>query len=301
MRRLLTALAILAVLAGCGSSAGSASEGATITVVTTTTQLTDFATAIGGSHVKVVGLLRANVDPHDFEPSPADLDSIANAEVIVKNGVGLEKWFDATIKSAEPKGAVVDASTGVAIREGTGTEEHAGDPHIWHDPRNAVQMVTTIEQALAKADPAHASDYEANLAAYVAKLHQLDDDNAAAIATLVNKKLVTNHDAFGYYVARYGLEYVGSIVPSFDTSAELSARDIDDLVSKIKATGTKAVFSESSLPPKTAEAIGQEAGVKVVAGEDALYGDTLGPPGSDGATYLGAEAHNTRIIVDALR
>ena len=94
--------------------------------------------------------------------------------------------------------------------------------------------------------------------------------------------MVTNHDAFGYYIDRYGLEFVGSIIPSFDTSTELSGRDIRDLVAKIKATGVKAIFSETSLPPRTAETIGREAGVKVVTGEDALYGDALGPPGSDG-------------------
>jgi zinc/manganese transport system substrate-binding protein len=115
-----------------------------------------------------------------------------------------------------------------------------------------------------------------------------------------DRKLVTNHDAFGYYIDRYQLEFVGSIIPSFDTSAELSAKDVDDIVAKIKQTGTKAVFSESSLPPKTAEAIARQAGVKVVAGEDALYGDTLGPEGSAGDTYLKMETHNTDTIVKAL-
>ena len=117
---------------------------------------------------------------------------------------------------------------------------------------------------------------------------------------MANKKLVTNHDAFGYYIDRYGLQFVGSIIPSFDTSAELSGRDIRDLVAKIKATKVKAVFSETSLPPKTAETIGREAGVKVVEGEGALYGDTLGPAGSDGDTYLKMIRHNTRTIVSNL-
>src|SRR5207249_3393633 len=121
------------------------------------------------------------------------------------------------------------------------------------------------------------------------------------IATLpaADRKLVTNHDAFGYYVARYGLQFVGSIIPSFDTSAELSGKDISALVAKIKATGVRAIFSESSLPPKTAETIGREAGVTVVEGEGALYGDTLGPPGSAGDTYLKMEEHNTDTIVAA--
>jgi zinc/manganese transport system substrate-binding protein/manganese/iron transport system substrate-binding protein len=162
-------------------------------------------------------------------------------------------------------------------------------------------MVHTIALALATADPSHRADYEANEAAYDEELDRLDHDIATQIDGLANKKLVTNHDAFGYYVDRYGLDFVGSIIPSFDTQAELSAQDLSGVVRRIKATGVKAVFSESSLPPKTAEAIGREAGVTVVAGDDALYGDSLGPTGSDGDTYLKMERHNTRTIVDHLR
>ena len=276
-----------------------APSGQPILVVTTTTQLSDFVTEIGGPDVRVVGLLKANVDPHDFEPSPADLDNLSRAAVIVKNGVGLEKWFDATIKSAEPKGMIVDTSTGVKLRSGD-AEEPDGDPHIWQNPRNAKIMVGNIAAALATADPAHAEVFTKNLADYSAKIDALDTEIATKINGLTNKKLVTNHDAFGYYVDRYGLEFVGSIIPSFDTSAELSATDIQDLVAKIKAEGVKAVFSESSLPPKTADAIGKEAGVKVVEGEDALYGDTLGAPGSAGGTYLEMMRHNTDTIVSNL-
>jgi ABC-type Zn uptake system ZnuABC Zn-binding protein ZnuA len=162
-------------------------------------------------------------------------------------------------------------------------------------------MVANIAKAFVAADPAHAADFDANLASYSAQLDQLDADIAAQIATLSNKKLVTNHDAFGYYVQHYGLEFVGSIIPSFDTQAELSAADVSDLVARIKSQGVKTVFSESSLPPKTAAAIAKEAGVKVVAGEEALYGDTLGPPGSDGDTYVKMERHNTTVIVESLR
>ena len=157
-------------------------------------------------------------------------------------------------------------------------------------------MVANIEKGLAAAAPGDAATFTGNLNAYTTKLDELDADNAAAFAKLTNRKLVTNHDAFGYYVARYDLEFVGSVIPSLDTSAELSAQQLTDLVARIKATGAKAIFAESSLPAKSAEAIAQQAGVKVVAGEDALYGDSLG----DGGTYLEAEEHNTRVIVEAL-
>src|SRR6476619_6713220 len=131
----------LAVAACSDSSATPRANGGAIRVVTTTTQLTNFAEIIGGSHVHVFGVLKANVDPHDYEPSPADLQQIAEADVLVKNGVGLEKWFESSIKSAGPRGVIVDASTGVKLRKGTGSKGSGGDPHIWQDPRNAKVMV----------------------------------------------------------------------------------------------------------------------------------------------------------------
>jgi ABC-type Zn uptake system ZnuABC Zn-binding protein ZnuA len=310
---LATALAVV-VMAGCGdddsapSAASTDSSGGSraLRVVTTTTQITDFAATIGGDDVTVYAVLKANVDPHDYEPTPADLDAIARADVIVQNGVGLEKWFDDTIESAGPDGTIVDASQGVAIRHrddrnGDGDDgDGPGDPHIWHDPQNAELMVTNIARAFAAAHPAAAARFEERLADYTAQLDELDASIQAQIDTLSNKQLVTNHDAFGYYIDRYGLEFVGSIIPSFDSQAELSPGDINDLVAAIESHGVKAVFSESSLPPKTAEAIADEAGVKVVAGEGSLYGDSLGPAGSDGDTYLTMERHNTKVIVDNL-
>jgi ABC-type Zn uptake system ZnuABC Zn-binding protein ZnuA len=293
---------LVAVLAaGCagGDRPGSGDDGrgATLEVVATTTQVADFARVVGGDRVRVTGLIKPNVDAHDYEPSPADLDAIARADVVLQNGVGLEEWLDDTIESSGFSGAVVDTSQGIALRREQGGEP---DPHIWQNPRNAELMAATIERALAQAEPAAAPQLQANLAAYQRKLRALDAEVARQIDSLANKKLVTNHDAFGYYIDRYGLEFVGSIIPSFDTSAELSGRDIRDLVDKIRQTKVKAIFSETSLPPKTAETIAREAGVKVVEGEDALYGDSLGPPGSDGDTYLKMIRHNTATIVSNL-
>ena len=299
MRRFLPAVlalvGLLTVAAACGGEGEAAEQGAVsrLPVVATTTQLTDFVRMVGGDHVDVHGILRPNVDAHDFEPSPADIAKLTAARVIVKNGIGLEEWFDSTIKNAGTTATVVEATSGVATRD--------GDPHVWQDPRNAKAMVHNIAVALVAADPAHAADYEANAAAYAAELDRLDAEIAARIGGLANKKIVTNHDAFGYYIDRYGLDFVGSIIPSFDSQAELSAQDVSNVVKLIKETGVKAVFSETSLPPRTAEAIGRDAGVTVVAGDDALYGDSLGPPGSDGDTYVKMLRHNTKAIVDHLR
>jgi zinc/manganese transport system substrate-binding protein/manganese/iron transport system substrate-binding protein len=300
-RRILLVIVGLAVLAaGCSTNqpAGSAdrAHGSALRVVATTTQVADFARNIGGDRVQVTSLFKPNVDAHDYEPSPADIDTIARADVVIENGAGLESWLHDTIESSGYGGPVVDTSQGVRLRQVGGQP----DPHIWQNPRNAMIMAGNIERALAAADPADASVFQTNLAAYTKQLQALDAEVQRQLDSLANKKLVTNHDAFGYYINRYGLQFVGSIIPSFDTSAELSGRDIRDLVAKIKATRVKAVFSETSLPPKTAETIAREAGVKVVEGQDALYGDSLGPPGSDGDTYLKMVRHNTRTIVHNL-
>jgi ABC-type Zn uptake system ZnuABC Zn-binding protein ZnuA len=294
-------------LAGCGPTASSVATtggGTKLRVVATTTQVADFARNVGGDRIQLTQLLKPNVDPHDYEASPADVQAIALAAVVIKNGVGLEKFLNEAISSAGFDGTVIDSSQGVAIRSGDGTgEEHDGDPHIWQDPLNAKIMARDIATGLAAKDPADAAYFEQHYTAYAAKLDALDRDIRAQLGTLPpsQRKLVTNHDAFGYYIDHYGLQFVGSIIPSFDTSAELSGRDITDLVGKIKATGVRAIFSEASIPPKTADTIGRETGVRVIGGADALYGDTLGPAGSAGDTYLRMEEHNTKTIVDALR
>jgi ABC-type Zn uptake system ZnuABC Zn-binding protein ZnuA len=265
-------------------------------VVATTTQVADFARSVGGDKVQVTSLLKPNLDAHDFEPSPADVEAIAHADVVLENGAGLETWLHDTITNSGFHGPLVDTSQGVQLRQVDGET----DPHIWQNPGNAEVMAANIDRALAAEDPTDAAVFRANLAAYTKQLQALDAEVQRQIDSLANKQLVTNHDAFGYYIDRYGLQFVGSVIPSFDSSAELSGRDIRDLVAKIKATRVKAVFSETSLPPRTAETIAREAGVKVVEGEDALYGDSLGPAGSDGDTYLKMIRHNTRTIVSNL-
>jgi len=293
-------------LAGCGAGASghAAGSGGRLDVVATTPVVADFVRNVGGDRVHVVQILKPGVDPHDYEASPADIQAIADADLVVESGVGLEAaWLDDTVSSAGYEGQVVDASRGVPVRAGSGDEEQkAGDPHIWHDPADARIMVGDIAAALAAKDPLGKARYERSAAAYDAKLAALDAENEAEISTIpvAQRLLVTNHDAFGYYCARYRITFVGSIIPSFDTSAELSGSALSDLVAKIKETGAPAVFSESSLPPRTAETVAAEAGVRVVEGEDSLYADGLGPIGSPGETYLGAERHNTETIVKAL-
>jgi ABC-type Zn uptake system ZnuABC Zn-binding protein ZnuA len=284
-------------VAGCAKPAGPwRGDADGPRVVATTTQVADMAAVVGADRIDLVGLLKPGIGAHDYEPSPADVEAVASAELVVENGVGLESWLHDTIESSGYDGPVVDASQGVRLRKVGGEP----DPHIWQDPRNAMVMTANIERGLARVDPGSAGFYEANLAAYLKALRALDAEVERQTAGLANRKVVTNHDAIGYYLDRYHLELVGSVIPSFDSSAELSGRDVRDLVAKVKATGVKAIFSETSLPPRAAQTIGREAGVKVVTGEDALYGDSLGPPGSDGDSYIRMIRHNTRTIVSNL-
>jgi ABC-type Zn uptake system ZnuABC Zn-binding protein ZnuA len=294
---LLAACLAALLVAGCSGAGGPWRGGSGgLRVVATTTQVADLVANVGGDRVDVVTLLKPGIDAHDYEPSPADIEAIAHADLLVENGVGLESWLADTIESSGFDGPVVDASQGVRLRQAGGEP----DPHIWQDPGNAIVMAANVERGLARAEPAGAGPFRANLAAYTRDLKALDTEVGRQTASLASRKVVTNHDAFGYYLDRYHLELVGSVIPSFDSSAELSGRDVRDLVARIRATGAKAIFSETSLPPRAAETIGREAGVRVVTGEDALYGDSLGPPGSDGDTYLKMIRHNTRTIVGNL-
>src|SRR5262245_31936444 len=199
----MAAMSAAVLLAACGGDNGASAPATTPTpgsnadsstaparvldVVTTTTQITDFARNIGGDQVKIYAVLKPNVDPHDYEPTPADLDAIAKADVIVKNGVALEKWFGDTIRSASPKGPIVDASQDVPLRSAAKSDEPEGDPHVWHNPQNAKVMAANIAKAFEAVDPSATPTFETNLAAYSAQLDALDANIKAQIATLPNK------------------------------------------------------------------------------------------------------------------
>lgn len=302
---LTVAAAVVATAAACGGSddSAAASAGHRLVVVATTPEVSDFAREIGGDRVAVTELIKPGADPHEYEPTPKDLKTIGDAKLLILSGAGLEKkWVDDAISSSGFSGKRVECSAGITLLKHVEDGHSEDDPHIWHSVPNAEQMSRNIEAGLAAVDKKDAAAFETNLKGYEGKLRALDSRIRKQIATLPagHRKFVTNHDAFGYYVHEYGLDFVGSIIPSFDTSAEVSGKQMNDLVQKIKQTGTKAIFSESSIPPKTAEALGKQAGVKVLSGDDALYGDSLAATGPQ-ATYIGAEEHNLSTIVDNLR
>jgi ABC-type Zn uptake system ZnuABC Zn-binding protein ZnuA len=283
---------VLAVLgiAGCGD--GSDGSGDTeLTAVATTTQAGDLLRNVGGKRVEVRTLLGAGADPHGYEPRPSDVGSIAEAALVVKSGGDLDEWLDDLIGEAGSDGKRVTLIDSV--------QALGGDAHWWQDPRNAVRAVRAIERALVEVDPRGRRTYERNAAQYVRRLRALDRAIADCMAKVPERerKLVTTHDALGYFARRYDVEMVGAIIPSLSTQAQPSARDVDELVDQIRDKGVRAVFPETALNPKLESAIAREANARVGEG---LWADTLGPEGSDGETYLEAMASNTAAMVDGM-
>jgi ABC-type Zn uptake system ZnuABC Zn-binding protein ZnuA len=284
------ALAALALLAGCGS--GSDGDDGKVEVVATTTQVADFAREVSGEAVAVEQILQPNSDPHEYEPRPSDVEAAASAEIIFVSGRGLDEWAEELVSDSGSEAEIVDLGALAPVTLGD-------DPHWWHDPRNAEAAVAGVEKALAAADPSRKTQFARNADAYLGELKALDAGIAACIDSVPvpQGKLVTDHDAFGYFANRYGLEVVGAVIPSQTTQAQASAKDLSQLAQTIEAENVKAVFPESSLSAAAAEAIARQTGVSA---EYTLYGDTLGPEGSSGETYLGMEAANADAVVRGL-
>ena len=289
------ALALLAV--GCGGTDSSNSE--QLDVVATTTQIGDWVGAVGGDAVSVHQVLQPNTDPHQYEPRPSDVAAAADARVVFASGDNLDAWVDQLVSDSGSDAGIVDLGALAPVRlpgDTSGDEASKYDPHWWHDPRNTEAAVAAIERRLAALDPAHAALFARNGAAYERRLRALDAGIGRCFARVPagERKLVTDHDAFGYFAQRYGIETVGAVIPSQTTQAQPSAKDVSELIGLIEREGVKAVFPESSLSPKVAEAIARQTGASA---DHELYGDTLGPEGSPGATYLGMEAANAEAMV----
>jgi zinc/manganese transport system substrate-binding protein/manganese/iron transport system substrate-binding protein len=285
LRALPLLLALL--LAACGESGASA--GAPVRVVATTGQAADFARVVGGDRVQVTGLLAPNADPHEFEVRPDDVKALADADLIVRSGAGIDDWLDDAIESSGGDAPEVDLSRSADLID--------DDPHWWQDPHNAMAAVRALRDALADADPAGADGYRGNAAAYVTELEQLDKRVRACLDKVpaAQRTLVTTHDSLAYYARRYGIRVVGAVIPSRSTVAQPSAGDVAALVDTIRREGVRAVFAESSVNADVEEAIARDAGAQV---GKALWADTLGPEDSDGATYLASVASNTAALVD---
>ena len=270
--------------------------GERLRVVATTTIVGDVVAQVGGEAIELTVLLRPGVDPHTYRPRPTDLAAITEAHVVFINGLGLEAFLEETLRSVGGDRPVISVSEGITPRRHPQRPDQP-DPHVWFDVRNVMIWVDNIEATLSALDPAHADTYAANAAAYRQQLEALDAWILQRVATVPeeNRKLVTNHPAFGYFADRYGFEQVGAVYP-VSPSAEPSAQDIARLEEAIRQYGVPAVFTENTVNPALAEQVARDTGGVVVP----LYTGSLGGPGSGVEDYIALMEYNVEAIVDAL-
>lgn len=289
-------VAALLLVSACGPAGGGPSAGAAaLDVVATTTIFADIVRNVGGDRVTVTSIIPAGAGPEDYEPKPFDAIKLADADLIVSNGVGLDNFLDKLIDAAGE-----GAATRLVLGDGipTITVDGERNPHFWLDPSLvADHYVPAISAALGRLDAAGAAGYAANATAYVAQVQAMDAANKANIETLpvANRKVVTFHDAFPYFAKHYGFEVIGVIVAN--VGQEPTASDLAALVAKVRAAHVTAVFSEAQFSPELAHTLAQEAGITNVV--TTLYNDTLGPPPAD--SYLTMMQWNVDEIVKALR
>ncbi len=282
--------------------------GEKLQVVTTTNIVGDVVANVGGDEIELTTLMDIGVDPHTYVPTPADTAAIHDAQVVFANGAGLEADLEEMFQSASGQAVEIHLSDELALRQagptpGEAEDEHGHDgeeldPHVWFDVENVIRWVDTVERTLSSLDPANAEEYQANAKHYTQQLQELDTWIEGQVATIpeANRKLVTNHPAFGYLADGYGLQQVGAVYP-VSPSAEPSAQDIAALQDAIRAYDVPAVFTESTVNAKLAEQIAADTGVKLVA----LYSGSLGGPGSGAETYIDLMRYNVQAIVEALK
>ena len=304
----LLATFVLAVLAsgaiGCGGGGVDRRRDGPLRVVATTGMVADAAARIGAGRVAVTGLMGPGVDPHLYKASEGDVRRLQEADLVLYNGLHLEAKMGEVLGrlgATKPARAVASAVAPGDLRTEPGFSD-AHDPHIWFDVRLWRDAVVAVGEALAAADPAGADDYRRNLAAYRAELDTLDAWVRRRVASVPGpaRVLVTAHDAFGYFGRAYGLEVRG--LQGISTATEAGTRDVQDLAAFLAERRVPAVFVESSVPPRTVEAL--QAAVRA-RGHDvriggSLYSDALGDRGGPAATYVGMVRANVTTIVEAL-
>ena len=305
-RRLVVMLvALLAVVAACGGTTGSpAASNSSYRVVATTSVFADLARLALGDTVQIDSIVPAGIDVHTFEPAPSDAAKIAAADLILMNGLGLDDWVSSLIEAAQQSDAnVVRLGEGLDtvgmwtyLASPEGDPEHAYDPHVWLDPAGAELYVQRIAEGVSQEQPELASAIAATSANGLAQIRALDVEVSAMFAAIpaAVRKIVTFHDAFGYYARAYDITIVGIAIAS--PGQDPSAREIAALIDAISASGVTTVFSEVQFPSKVLTSIAAETGATVLAD---LYSDALGK--APGDTYLGAMRANATAIAASMQ
>ena len=300
---------VLSLVLGLGLSAAAlaAPDGAPIRAVASFSILGDLVREVGGPHVAVTNLVGPDSDAHGFSPSPADARKLAEADIVFVNGLGLEGWLDRLIRASGTRAPVIVASKGVPTipamdDHAHGSEDHdhgahAVDPHAWQSVANVRIYVANIRDGLAKADPAHEEAYRAAAAAYTVKLDALDQAVRQAVDRIPpeNRRIITTHDAFGYFADAYGLRFIAP--QGVSTDSEASPRDVAAIIRQIRRDKVPAVFLETISDPRQMELIAREGGARI-GGK--VYSDALSGPAGPAATYLDMMRSNLRAFDAAL-
>ena len=266
--------------------------------VATFSILGDFARNVGGERVELATLVGPNGDVHVFAPTPGDVKTIAAADIVFVNGLGLEGWIDRLIVASATRAPVVVASRGITPRSGTRAQDRgASDPHAWQSVANAKLYVGNIRDGLIAIDAAEKKIFEANANTYLAKLDALDGEIRAAIEAIpsARRKVITAHSAFGYFGDAYGIEFIAP--EGLSTEAEPSARDIAKLIEQIRRENVPALFLENVADSRLLQRIGAETGVRIGG---RLYSDALSPPDGPAASYIEMMRSNLRELTRSL-
>jgi zinc/manganese transport system substrate-binding protein len=289
MQRLSLWLIFLALIAiACPARAQDRLE-----VVASFSILGDFVQNVGGGRVHVTTLVGADGDVHVYTPAPADAKKVADAKLVVISGLGLEGWLPRLVQSAGSQAPIVTATEGIVpIKAGS-----AADPHAWQSVANAKVYVADIRDALVAADPADAAVFRANAEAYLAKLDALDGEVRRAVAQIPagRRKVISTHNAFGYFAAAYGIRFIAPLGVS--TESEPSARDIAGIISQIKSSRIPAVFLENITDPRLMQRIAAETGARIGG---TLYSDSLTGEKGEAPTYIDMVRHNIKALTSAL-
>jgi len=307
-RSLLTGLLSLTLLsAGCGV-AGAPSEPGAVSVVATTTIWADVVTEIVGEEGNVTSVIPIGGDAHDYQPSPQQVAALQTADLVIANGLGLEEGLGDVLDNIGSDGANVyevgpDLDP-IPFQEHTrndddGHEEDEGlDPHVWFDPERMARAAQFIADRLGELDDA--IDWAARADVYADRLLETDAEIATILTAVApeDRKLVTNHDALGYFAARYDFEVIGVVIPGGSTLGEPSSAELAALIEEIEHEGVGAIFAETTSPTALAEAVAAEAGADVVVIE--LFTGSLGESGSGAETLLDMLLSNARLIADGL-
>jgi zinc/manganese transport system substrate-binding protein len=270
-------------------------------VVASFSILGDFVRQVGGDRIALSVLVQPGGDAHVYSPSPSDAKKLTAAKVIFVNGIRFEGWMDRLVRSSGAKAAVITATTGIKplimINHNSDRGLTAPDPHAWQNIANAKIYVANVRDALAAADPAGAATYKANAEAYLGKLDGLEQEVVAAMAKIPpeRRRIITSHDAFGYFGAAYGMQLISP--QGISTDSEASAQDVARIIRQIKQEKIPAVFVENISDPRLSERIAQETGAKMGG---TLYSDSLSPPDGPAGTYIDMVRHNIRELTKAL-